>query len=98
MTQADLAKKMLVADKAESKWERDLSYPDIASLPKLAEILNVSVDELMQANVRTTASQSGASLTAEEKAAKESPASRIAGIVLIGLTCIALAGLRNHSY
>ena len=39
---------MGVTDKAVSKWERDLSCPDVASLPKLAETLGVSVDELMR--------------------------------------------------
>lgn len=48
MTQLELAEKMGVTDKAVSKWERDLSYPDINSLPNLAEILGVTVDELMQ--------------------------------------------------
>ena len=48
MTQLELAEKMGVTDKAVSKWERDLSCPDINSLPKLAEILGVSVEELMQ--------------------------------------------------
>lgn len=49
MTQADLAGRLGVTDKAVSKWERDLSCPDIASLPTLAQTLGVSVDELMQA-------------------------------------------------
>lgn len=49
MTQAELAAKMGVTDKAVSKWERELSCPDIKSLPKLAEILGISVDKLMQA-------------------------------------------------
>ena len=48
MTQLELAEKMGVTDKAVSKWERDLSCPDINSIPKLAEILGVSVEELMQ--------------------------------------------------
>ncbi len=48
MTQQALAEKMGVTDKAVSKWERDLSCPDISSLPKLAEIFGMSVDELMQ--------------------------------------------------
>ena len=47
MTQLELASKMNVTDKAVSKWERDLSCPDIHSLPKLAELFHVSVDELM---------------------------------------------------
>ena len=48
MTQLDLAQKMGVTDKAVSKWERDLAFPDVSTLPKLAEALEVSVDELMQ--------------------------------------------------
>ena len=48
MTQLELAEKMGVTDKAVSNWERDLSCPDINSIPNLAEILGVSVEELMQ--------------------------------------------------
>ena len=48
MTQLELAEKMGVTDKAVSKWERDLSCPDVNSLPKLAEIFGMSVDELLQ--------------------------------------------------
>lgn len=48
MTQLELANLMNVTDKAVSKWERDLSCPDINSLPKLAEALEVSVDDLIQ--------------------------------------------------
>ena len=47
MTQLELAEKMGVTDKAVSKWERDLSFPDVNSIPKLAEIFNVTVDEIM---------------------------------------------------
>ena len=46
MTQLELAQKMGVTDKAVSKWERDLSCPDINSLPVLAETLGVSISEL----------------------------------------------------
>lgn len=48
MTQLDLAEKMGVTDKAVSKWERDLSCPDVNTIPKLAEVFSISVDELMQ--------------------------------------------------
>ena len=53
MTQLQLAEKMGVTDKAVSKWERDLSFPDINSIPKLAEVFEVSVDELMQVKTET---------------------------------------------
>ena len=48
MTQSALAEKMGVTDKAVSKWERDLSFPDVGSLPKLAQIFELTVDELLQ--------------------------------------------------
>lgn len=53
MTQLELAEKIRVTDKAVSKWERDLSFPDINSIPKLAEIFEVSVDDLMQVKTNT---------------------------------------------
>ena len=61
MTQLELAEKMGVTDKAVSKWERDLSCPDINSLPKLAEILGVSVEELMQIKKEADAPKSNIS-------------------------------------
>ena len=53
MTQLELAERMGVTDKAVSKWERDLSCPDIGTMLKLAELFGVSVDELMQGRRET---------------------------------------------
>jgi len=47
MTQAKLADILCVTDKAVSKWERNLSYPDIALFPKLADVLGTSIDDLL---------------------------------------------------
>jgi len=49
MTQAELAGKMNVTDKAVSKWERGLSCPDVNSLSRLAEVLEIPVNELLDA-------------------------------------------------
>lgn len=49
MTQNELAEKMNVTDKAVSKWERDLSCPDINTISKLSDVLGVSVEELLKA-------------------------------------------------
>ena len=49
LTQKELADQMNVTDKAVSKWERNISCPDISSIPTLAEILGVSADELLNA-------------------------------------------------
>lgn len=48
MTQVDLAKRLQVTDKAVSKWERGLGFPDINSIEPLADALGVSVLEIMR--------------------------------------------------
>lgn len=47
MTQDALAQAVGVSAQAVSKWENDLSCPDIALLPKLAKILGVTTDFLL---------------------------------------------------
>ena len=76
LTQLELARQMGVTDKAVSKWERNLSFPDVASLPKLAEVLGTSVDELLE--VKT--------------AAQEEPTeSRVPALVELVLKAVSLA-------
>ena len=48
LTQRELAERLHITDRAVSKWERGLSAPDIALLEPLAEILEVSVVELIR--------------------------------------------------
>lgn len=48
ITQDQLAEHMNVSPQAVSKWENDLSCPDISSLPQLAEYFNVTIDELLR--------------------------------------------------
>ncbi len=47
LKQEDLANALDVSPQAVSKWENDQTCPDISLLPKLAELLGVSVDELL---------------------------------------------------
>ena len=46
-TQEDLAKKFNVSTQAVSKWENDLSAPDISILKDLAKTLGVTIDYLL---------------------------------------------------
>lgn len=48
MTQVELAQKLQVTDKAVSKWERGLGFPDINTIEPLADALGVSVLEIMR--------------------------------------------------
>ena len=47
MSQKQLTEYLHITDKAISKWERGLSFPDITILIPLSEALNVSLYELL---------------------------------------------------
>lgn len=47
MTQMDLADAMGISFQAVSNWERGNSMPDIAKLPELCQILDLSMDDLL---------------------------------------------------
>lgn len=47
MTQDQLAERMGISPQAVSKWEHDLSCPDVTALPRLAEIFGITTDELL---------------------------------------------------
>lgn len=47
-TQKDLAEQLYISDKTVSRWERDETVPDLALLPVLAELFDVSIDELIR--------------------------------------------------
>lgn len=46
-TQKELASRLFISDKAVSKWERGLSMPNVSMLIPMAEILGVTVTELL---------------------------------------------------
>ena len=50
MTQEALAEKLGISSQAVSKWENDLSYPDISLLAELSRILGTTADELLTGN------------------------------------------------
>ena len=47
MTQAELAEKLCVSDKAVSKWENGRGFPDVSLLEPLGKALHISVAELL---------------------------------------------------
>lgn len=47
MSQRELAQYLNITDKAISKWERGLSFPDVTILIPLSEVLNVSIYDLL---------------------------------------------------
>ncbi len=53
MTQEELSYKLNVSPQAVSKWEQQLSSPDIMLLPVIAEVFHISVDELFGRKINT---------------------------------------------
>lgn len=53
MTQEELATKLNVSAQAVSKWENDLSIPDLPLLIELADIFNISMDDLLRQKENT---------------------------------------------
>lgn len=50
LTQAELAERLCVSDKAISKWETAKGYPDISLLEPIAKVFGVSITELISGN------------------------------------------------
>lgn len=88
MTQLELARQMGVTDKAVSKWERDLSFPDVTSLPKLAEVLGTSVDELLE--VKSAAQEEPKASTAKVPALVELVLKAVALAMGVGVTALTI--------
>ena len=47
ITQDELASYIGVSKSSVSKWENNITYPDIVLLPQLATLFNISLDELL---------------------------------------------------
>lgn len=112
MTQKEIADMLNITDKAVSKWERDLAFPDTQTIPKLAEILGVSVEELLNAKAAPTATDKRAGEMVDIILKGISTAMGVAVVVLsvlgeidtqsgfamlgIGLACTGIYLLRDH--
>ncbi len=53
MSQDDLAELVGVSRQAISKWERSDALPDLYNAKKLAEIFNITLDELMDIEIKS---------------------------------------------
>ena len=51
LTQRALAYKLQVSVQAVSKWEQELSYPDVTLLPRIAKLFSVTIDRLFDESI-----------------------------------------------
>ncbi len=48
MTQKELGEKLFVSDKTVSRWERDECTPELSLIPSIAELFDITIDELLR--------------------------------------------------
>ena len=51
LTQEDLAQQIHITRQAISRWENDLSEPDLTTLKKMADLYNIQLEELVNGNI-----------------------------------------------
>ena len=97
LTQAQLGERLHVTDKAVSRWERGVGFPDIQSLAPLAEALDVRVDELVRAERSAPAADRAAETLSIVQAASDLVRSRAqektAGVLAVFM--IVLMGVQS---
>ena len=93
LTQAELAHKLNVTDKAVSRWERGLGFPDINTLEPLADALGITLTQLMKCSKEIEENSDDeiiASLDIAQKQRKVTLKRLIIGLLcsIIGITAI----------
>lgn len=96
-TQAELADKLGVTNKAVSKWETGEAFPETAQLVPLADIFGVTTDELLrgrsaQCAIPPQENETPPAESAEEIARKYQPDwwhKKFAALIVCGFACIA---------
>lgn len=106
LTQKELAKRLLVTDKAVSRWENGHGYPDIETLENLSKALEISLVELMhskknESNTITTQEASESISSAiNMNAAERRSERRMTLIIFVAslLFVILISALREFPY
>ena len=98
LTQAELAEKLCITDRAVSKWECGRSMPDSSIMLELCEVLEISVNELLTGEVlemKDYNKQAELNLVSMTKQKEESDKRLLKAEVFIGIIAVIvlLAGL-----
>lgn len=87
ITQAELAKRLNVTDKAVSRWERGLGFPDINTLEPLSDALGITLTELMRCS-KGNEENLDEGIIASIEIAKMQREKALQKIIIGGLACI----------
>lgn len=88
LTQARLAEQLNYSDKAVSKWERGESMPDVVTLVQLAELFEITVDELLEDPNALPAESGGRIEQAMEAAVQKTLKRKANKKIILGLSSL----------
>lgn len=88
MTQAGMAEKLNYSDKAVSKWERGESVPDVITLIQIAELFEISVNDLVSDPNAIPENSGGVVERAMEKAVEKTLKRKADKKIILGLSSI----------
>lgn len=104
LTQSELAAKIHVTDKAISRWERGVGFPDINLLEPLASALNVTLIELLhsekmdlQDNPQALQTQTNQLLEEQKRLSIQRRVLYYLGYTIIAAMCTALIYVIHHA-
>lgn len=87
LTQAGLADKLNYSDKAVSKWERGDSIPDVLTLAQLAQLFDITVDDLLR-DPNALPEDTGAVQHAMEKVVERTLKRKANKNIILGLSSV----------
>ena len=87
LTQAGLAEKLNYSDKAVSKWERGESMPDVLTLVQIAELFDISVNDLLT-DPNCLPEETGAVVGRMEKAVEKTLKRKADKLSILGLSSL----------
>lgn len=88
LTQALLAEKLNYSDKAVSKWERGESAPDVLTMVQLAELFEITVDDLLSDPNALPENSGGVVEKAMEKAVEKTLKRKADKKIILGLASV----------
>ena len=98
LTQQALAEQMNLSNKTVSKWESGAGSPDISNLPVLADLLGVTVDELLRGKVCEHDARCEPEKQREKKAALAPEQKKERAILALAMCIGAVLGILAYNY
>lgn len=99
LTQQQLADQMNLSNKTISKWESGAGSPDISNLPVLADVLGITVDELLRGTINTSPEDGSADIPEPRRKTELTPEQKKERAIIVLAMCIgAVLGILAYNF